>query len=137
MILRLTFEELTTLNAAGTRLMGGPGDGSVLAPSEIMAELESRLPLEGDLSVQTLAEQGRLLGAVNTMLDDLKRRMDVFILEQYVGSEDAVNAYFDYANVLTARDRLAQMGFEMEELIGLITGGAPTSEDRRTVAFPD
>lgn len=137
MILRISFEEVTALNSAAERLLSAPGDGMVMAPPEALAELETRLPLEGDVSIRTLAEQSRLLRALDLVLAHLKRRMDAIIVEQYVGSDDSVNAYFDYANVLTTRNRLAGMGSEMEELLGQIAGGAPTSEDRRTVAFPD
>lgn len=137
MILRMSFEELSTLNAAVQRLLDEPGRGGVLAPPGVLAELESRMPLSGDISILTLAEQGRLLGAVDTVLDHLKRRMDAFVLEQYVGAEDAVNAYFDYANVLTTRSRLIGLGDEMAAMIEVITGDEPTSVDPEDIGFPD
>ncbi|MEJ2503300.1 MAG: hypothetical protein P8177_08290 [Gemmatimonadota bacterium] len=137
MILRMSFEEVATMNAAVERLLGEPGEGAVLAPPEVLAELESRIPLRGDLSILTLAEQGRLLGAVDMVLDYLKRRMDAVVLEQYVGAEDAVNAYFDYANVLTTRTRLDGLGVEMSAMIEVITGQAPTPADREAIGFPD
>jgi hypothetical protein len=137
MILRMSFEEVTTLNAAVQRLLTEPGRGGVLAPPEVLAELESRMPLRGDISILNLAEQGRLLGAVDTILDHLKRRMDAFVLEQYVGAEDAVNAYFDYANVLTTRSRLIGLGDEMSAMIEVITGDGPTAGDRDVMGFPD
>jgi hypothetical protein len=136
MILRMSFEEMSTLNAAVQRL-SEPGGGGVLAPPEVLAELESRMPLHGDISILTLAEQGRLLGAVDTILDHLKRRMDAFVLEQYVGSEDAVNAYFDYANVLTTRSRLIGLGDEMSAMIEVITGDEATHDDWEEIGFPD
>ena len=83
MILRLSFEEITALNSAAQRLLESSGEGSVLAPPEAMAELESRLPLGGDISVRTLPEQFRLSGAVAMILDELKRRMDAFVIDQY------------------------------------------------------
>lgn len=135
MILRLSFEEVTALNSAAARMLRGPGEASVLAPPEALAELESRLPLEGDISVATLREQNRLHGAVRTVLRDLKGRMDAFVVDQYVGSEDAVNAYFDYANVLALESRLAGIGAEMEALLEVMTGERPSGDER--ITFPD
>lgn len=135
MILRMSFEELSALNAGAERLLGTPYSGRVLAPPAALAELESRLPVEGDLSVETLAEQKRLLRAVDLVLDHLKRRMDSFVVEQYVGAEDAVNAYFDYANVLSTRAKLVSVGEEMGALIEVMTGQPPSEEF--DIAFPD
>lgn len=137
MILRLTFEEITALNSAAQRLLESSGEGSVLAPPEAMAELESRLPLEGDISVRTLPEQLRLSGAVSMLLDESKRRMDAFVVEQYVGSEDSVNAYFDYANVLAAQARLTELRREMEALADLMAVDDPTERLVEGITFPD
>ena len=136
MILRMSFEELTALNSAVERILATPGSGAVLAPPEALAELESRLPLEGDVSVHTLGEQTRLLRALDLVVDHLKRRMDAIIEEQYVGSEDAVNAYFDYGNVRSLRSNLIGIGEEMEALLELMTGD-PEGEDSKRIAFPD
>lgn len=136
MILRLSFEEVTALNSAAARMLSGSGEGHVLAPPAALAELEARLPLVGDLSVRTFPEQTRLLRALDTVLGHLQRRMDAFIVEQYVGSDDAVNAYFDYANVLSARSRLAAIGGEMEAILGLI-GEPGGDEDGVEITFPD
>lgn len=108
-----------------------------MAPPEVLVEIESRLPLEGDISVATLSRQRRLIGAVDYVLDHLKCRMDALIIEQYVGSDDTVNAYFDYANVLTLRAKLDAAGREMVALIELMTGAAPTAETAEDIAFPD
>lgn len=136
MILRMSFEEVTALNSAAERLLPVAGDGNVLAPPEALAELETRLPLEGDISVMTLSEQSRLLRAVELVLEHLRRRMDAIIVEQYVGSDDSVNAYFDYANVLTTRTQLIGMGREMRTIMELIVDRG-TSEDVTTMTFPD
>jgi hypothetical protein len=136
MILRISFEEMTALNSAAKRMLSRPQGGGVAAPPEALAELESRLPLEGDISVTTLAEQVRLLAALDLLLEHLKRRMDALIEEQYVGSDDAVNAYFDYANVLSARSKLTGIGIEMEALLHLITAD-PGSPEARRIPFPD
>lgn len=136
MILRVCYEEVTALNSAAERLLASPGGGGVVAPPEALAELEGRLPLRGDLSVETLAQQRRLLGAVEHVLTHLKRRMDAIILEQYVGSDDAVNAYFDYANVLTIQGRLQDLGREMIAMLEVM-GGAVGPDAAEEIAFPD
>ena len=111
MIFRITFEEIAALNSAAERLLAPTaGEVPVVAPPEAMAELEYRVPLGGDLTVETLAQQRRLLSAVEYVLDHLKRRMDAMVSDQYVGSDDSVNAYFDYANVLTVATRLREAG---------------------------
>jgi hypothetical protein len=135
MILHVSFEEVSALNSAAQRLLGPSSGGGVVAPPEALAELESRLPVSGDVSVETLAEQTRLLGALDFVLTHLKRRMDAVVLEQYVGSDDAVNAYFDYANVLTIRTRLEAIGREMAALIELMTGKAPSGEAAQRISF--
>jgi hypothetical protein len=136
-IFRISYEEVTALNSAAERLLSPHGDVPVMAPPEVMAELESRLPLDGDLSVRTLAEQRLLLGAVEYVLDHLKQRMDAILVEQYVGSDDAVNAYFDYANVLTIRAGLVDIGREMAAMLEVMIGGPVTPEAASGVAFSD
>lgn len=137
MIMRMSFEEVTALNAASERLLSSPDGGGVAAPPEVMAELELHLPLRGDISVVTLAGQRRLVRAVDHVLDHLKRRMDALVVELYVGADDAVNAYFDYANVLTLRSRLEAIGREMTAMIELMTGEAPTAATAEQVTFAD
>lgn len=137
MILRVTFEEVSALNSAAERLLGQEGRGGVAAPPEALAALESVLPVEGDLSVTTLRHQVRLQRAMELVLDHLRRRMDAIIVEQYVGSDDAVNAYFDYANVLTLRSRLGRIGEEMTAMIEVMTGEAATEETAEGISFPD
>lgn len=137
MIFRVSFEEIAALNSAAERLLMPAGDVPVMAPPEVLAELESRLPLEGDVSVGTLAEQRRLEGAVTYVLDHLRRRMDAIVLDQYVGSDDAVNAYFDYAYVLTIRTRLAEAGREMAAMLEVMMGGVVTADGAQEITFPD
>ncbi|HUG40277.1 MAG TPA: hypothetical protein VMM12_07325 [Longimicrobiales bacterium] len=136
-IFRIAFEEIAALNSAAERLLTSEGDVAVVAPPEVLAEVESRLPLEGDFSVGTLAEQRRLLAAVDYILDHLKRRMDAIIADQYVGSDDSVNAYFDYANVLTIRLRLIEAGREMAAMVEVMIGGPVTAEAAESITFPD
>lgn len=137
MIFRVSFEEIAALNSAAERLLMPAGDVPVMAPPEVLAELESRLPLEGDVSVGTLAEQRRLEGAVTYVLEHLRRRMDAIVLDQYVGSDDAVNAYFDYAYVLTIRTRLAEAGREMAAMLEVMMGGVVTPDGAEEITFPD
>lgn len=124
MILELTFEEITALNSAAERMLHA-GRGGVAAPPEALAALDERLPLEGDVSVASLTDQARLLRALDVVLGHLKERMDALILEQYVGADDPVNAYFDYAYALTARDRLVRVGRELRAVAGVIEDARP------------
>jgi hypothetical protein len=136
MILRVSFEEMTVVNAAVERLMSGSG-GAFAGTAGSLAALGPDVPLRGDASVVTLAQQRRLAGAMDYLLEHLKLRMDALVLETYVGAEDAVNAYFDYANVLALRSRLAAVGRTMEGDIEICTGAPPTDETAGAVAFPD
>jgi len=139
MILRCTFEELSALTASAGRLLDAHDDGGrVSAPPRVMETLEALLPeLNGDLSINTLAEQQRLEEALEMVLEDARQRMDRLVLEQYPAAEEAVNAYFEYANILTVLDRLRRMGAEMRAIIELTTGRPPDEETARTVTFPD
>lgn len=137
MILKMSFEELAALNSATERLLSSLDGGGVAAPPEVLAELEAHIPLQGDISVMTLAQQQRLARALDHVLDYLKRRMDALIVELYVGADDMVNAYFDYANVLSLRARLDPMGEEMVALIELMTGAPPSPKTTAQVTFLD
>lgn len=136
MILELTFEEVTALNSAAERIRSA-GSGGVAAPPEALAALDERLPLQGDVSIRTLPDQARLLLAMDFVLGHLKERMDALVLEQYVGADDAVNAYFDYANVLTARSRLHALGLEMQAMADLISREEPEPGDDDDQGVPD
>ncbi|HET9982784.1 MAG TPA: hypothetical protein VFQ38_04340 [Longimicrobiales bacterium] len=140
MLVRCSFEELAALTAGAERTvqtatLGGAG---VVAPPQELVDVEALLPrLSGDLDVRTLAEQRSLRRAVDLILETLRARMDETILEQYVGAEDAVVAYFDYAHVLTIRERIRRVGKEMEALIELITGAPASDDSARQVTFPE
>jgi hypothetical protein len=137
MILRMSYEEVAVLNSVMERLLSSWGGGGVAAPPEVLAELETRSPLRGDISVMTLAQQRRLMAAMDYVVEHLKGRMDTLVVELYVGAEDAVNAYFDYANALALRSRVAAMGREMVAMIELMTGEARTEEMAELVTFAD
>lgn len=139
MILRCSYEELTALTATAQRVLDAKiGTGGVVAPPEIVAEIEMLLPrLDGDMGLETLAEEWWLERILDYLLSDAKDRMDDLVVEQYVGAEDAVNAYFDYANILAVYGKVREIGREMAMLIELMTGHPPTAETARSVAFPD
>ena len=140
MILHCTFEELTALNAGAVRVLADPDNAGVVvaAPPQIVADLEALTPrLTGDLSVSTLSEQRSIARAAAYLLSDLKQRMDATIVAEHPASEATVQAYFEYAHVLSFEDRLRRIGDEMAALIELMTGAPPTEETARSVAFPD
>jgi hypothetical protein len=139
MILHTTYEELTALSAIASRVVSAAeGNARVAAPPEALADvaqLQSRL--HGDLSISTLEEQRSVERAVDYLLEELRDRMNDFILMQHVGSEDSINAYFDYAHVYALRERVRGIGREMVAMIELMTGAPPTPETARTVTFPE
>lgn len=139
MILRFTFEELSALRAGGEHVLTAEGASWVVAaPPEAVADVEALLPrLAGDISLHTLDEQRAVVRAVDYILEHLNQRMDEFILLQHVGSEDAVNAYFDYAHVLTVRGRVRQIGVEMAAIIEVVTGRSPDEDELARMTFPD
>lgn len=139
MILHCAYEELTALSAVAGRVVSAAEDGArVSAPPQALADVLSLQPrLRGDISVSTLEEQRSVERAVDYLLDELRERMNHFIVTQYVGSEDSVNAYFDYAHVFGLRDRVRAVGREMAVMIELMTGEAPTAETARSVTFAD
>lgn len=140
MILHCTFEELSALSAAAERVLSGSGEAgiAVAAPPEVVADLEALCPrLVGDITVRTLAEQRSLLRAIDYVLTDARARMDTAILEGNPAAEDAIAAYFEYANVLNVEDRLRHIGEEMTALIELMTGQLPTEDSSRSILFSD
>ncbi len=137
-ILRCTFEELNALTAGAEGVISTSGGGGIAAPPEVMTEVEALVPrLTGDITVSTYAQQQKIVRALNAVLEYLQDRMDASILEEHVGAESAVIAYFDYGHVLTVLDRATRLGAEMEAMIELMTGEAPTFESARAIAFPD
>ena len=141
MFVRCTFEELTALTAGAERTLlasAFAGDVGVAAPPRELADVEALLSrVTGDLTLQTLEEQRSVARAVDLILDTLREQVDATILEQFVGAEDAVVAYFDYAHVLTFHERVRRAGEQMEAVIELMTGAPPTGETAHTITFPD
>ncbi len=140
MILYCTFEELSAISAGAERVLAEAGSGAsvVIAPPEIVADVEALLPnLNGDLSVNTLAGQQSIARAITYIVAELKQRMDAHVLEEHAASEYAVGAYFDYAHALTVQDRVVRLGAEMSAIIEVTTGRKPTAETTREFTFPD
>ena len=140
MILHCTFEELSAVSAGAERVLAEAGSGTtvVIAPPEVIADVEALLPrLNGDLSLTTLAEQQSIARAVTYIVAELKQRMDTTILDEHAAAEYAVGAYFDYAHALTVQDRVVRLGAEMSAIIEVMTGRAPTAESTKTFEFPD
>ncbi|MDQ3557206.1 MAG: hypothetical protein M3409_10600, partial [Gemmatimonadota bacterium] len=110
MILHCNFEELRSLASGAEAVLDDARiseEGAIAAPSEAAAALELLLPrLDGDLSVETLADQRRLQTAVTAVHDDLHTRLDERVLQSGPASEEAVATYFDYAHVGIVRERL-------------------------------
>jgi hypothetical protein len=139
MILHCNFEELGALKTGATALLaeGRRGGAPVAAPPVGRVEIQSLLPrLEGDLVIETLAEQQRVMKAVRAIVGHLREEMDLFIITSHPADESAVSSYFFYAHALAVLARLAEMGQEMEALIEVVTGEPPTREVAETFLFP-
>jgi hypothetical protein len=63
--------------------------------------------------------------------------MESMVLAAHAADEDAVSAYFDFAHGLTVSHRIDEIATEMEAMIELVTGEAPSAEAVRTFRFPD
>ncbi len=138
MIVSLSYEEITSLrDGAELALEPAPGGGAVAAPAEELALVEALRTTPGDLSLYTLAEQRDVQRALELILAAARERMDVLVLAQHVGSEEAVTAYFEYAHVLTVLERVRVVGRRMTAIIELVTGRAPTPASSADVTFPD
>lgn len=140
MILYLSFEELTALSAEAERVLdasAAAGHG-IAAPPRLLAEVEQFAQLLiGDVAVSTLEQQRTMRRVVTHLLDGCRVRMDSLVLEQHPAAENAVAAYFDYAHVLSASDRLDRLGAEMEALLQVMTGEDPDSDAGRRFSFPE
>jgi hypothetical protein len=139
-ILHFNYEELAALRSGARVLLDreDAGEGSVLAPSEERPPVESFLSrLDGDISLSTLHELRGIESAVKAIVECLRVEMESHILATHAADESAVAAYFDFAHGLTVAHRVGVMASEMEALIELVTGAAPTPETIRSFHFPD
>lgn len=140
MILHCNYEELGALRKGANALLSErSGDGVlVVAPPEGWEEVQALLPrLSGDLTMETLSEQRQVLRGVTAIVGQLKEEMDAFILDAHPGDESAVSSYFLYAHALAVLHRVMGLGEEMEALIEVVTGEAPTKDVAATFQFPD
>ena len=141
MILNCNFEELQALVSGADLLLAGAGDPSqsaVVAPAEALAEVELLRPrLNGSLSIDTLARQQSVRGAVAAICEELHDRLEEKVVEYHPAHEEAVLLYFDYAHAIAVLSRLDEMGAEMRGLIELMTGSPPTTATAAGVTFPD
>lgn len=141
MLVRCTYEELTALTAGAERTLEAAASGGgvgVAAPPRELADVEALLArADGDLEFTTLHDQRSVARALDLILTTLHGLMESTVLEGYVGAEEAVVAYFDYAHVLTFRERVRHAGDEMEAMIDLMSGGPATSDNARQITFGD
>lgn len=140
MILYLSFEELTALSAEAERVLdaGAASGTGIAAPPQFLAEVESFAQrLVGDVPVTSLDQQRSMHRVVEHLLHRCRVRMDTAIRENHPAAESAVAAYFDYAHVLAASQRLDVIGTEMSSLVQVMTGEDPESEAARRFTFPD
>ena len=142
MILHVNYEEMQALRA-GARMFVAHAEsvgqrGGVLAPTESRARVEAlSRRLRGDLSVGTLEELRKVQTGVAAIVESLRVEMESAVLATHPADELAVAAYFDFAHGLSVASRLREMAEEMEALIELVTGEAPSLETARTFRFPD
>lgn len=140
-ILHCNYEEIQALQAGARAYLGEAGtvaSSAVLAPSETRTHVEALLPrLVGDLSLPTLAELRVVRTAVAAVVESLRAQMETMVLATHAADEDAVSAYFDFAHGFTVLNRLDEMAAEMEAMIELVTGDAPSDEAAHSFRFPD
>ena len=140
MIVHCNFEELTALKAGARQILDGyaPERGVVAAPPEEREQVVALLPrLNGDWSVQTLADERALRGAVTAIVEILRVEMEATVTSTHPADEGAVSAYFDFAHALSVLSRIEEIEQEMEALIELMTGGPVTDELTTRFVFPD
>ena len=141
MLLHFNYEEIQALKAGARSYLGEVGAqpmSAVLAPSEGRAHVEALLPrLSGDLSFSTLEELRLVQDTVSGLVETLRVQMESTVLATHAADEDAVSAYFDFAHGLTVSRRIEEIAAEMEAMIELVTGEAPSGEAAQTFQSPD
>ena len=140
MIVHCNFEELSALKAGAHQVLEGtvPEQGVIAAPPEERDRVAALVPhLDGDFSVNTLAEQRSLLHSVAIIVEMLRVEMESMVATNHPAHEVAVSAYFDFAHAFSVQSRLFEVGLEMEALVELVTGGPVTDALARDFAFPD
>ena len=140
MILHFNYEELTALKAGAQVFLDreAPAGGGVLAPPETRAHIEGRLPwLDGDLSLSTLEVLRIVRSAVVAIVECLRVEMESMVVTTHAADENAVAAYFDFAHGFTVAHRISEIAAEMEALVELVNGSAPTADTARSFHLPD
>lgn len=142
MILSCNYEELRALESGAELILSEyahHSQGAVAAPVEVLTQVERLRPRlgAGPLSIDSLADQRAVRGAVAFICESLHDRLESKVLEFHPAHEEAVSLYFDYAHVIAVLKRLDEMGSEMSALIELMTGEPPTPEAAASVSFPD
>ena len=140
MIVHCNFEELTALKSGARQVLRGYGveHSAIAAPPEERDRVAALVPhLGGDFSAATLVEQRSLLAAVTIIVEILRVEMESTVSVNHPAHEGAVSAYFDFAHAFSVQSRLREVGFEMEALVELVTGGPATDVLARDFAFPD
>lgn len=141
MILYCNYEELRALRHGARTFLGtevGEARAPVAAPTQARAQVEALVPrLAGDIEIGTLSEQRVVRSGVASIVECLRTEMEVLVLDTHPAHEGAVAAYFDFAHTLSVRDRLDEMGHEMEALIEVVTGAPADDDIARTFVFPD
>jgi len=141
-ILRVNYEEILALRA-GARMFLAHAEavghrGGVMAPTEGRARVEALAArLQGDLSLATLEELRKVQTGVAAIVESLRVEMESSVLAAHPADEGAVAAYFEFAHGLSVASRLREMAEEMEAMIELVTGEAPSLETARSFRFPD
>lgn len=141
MILTFSYEELRAL-AKGADMLVARSDrsspGPVIPAAEAISQIERLRPrLASPLSIDTLAEQKTLRGAVALICDELHEEMEAKVIETHPAHEDAVALYFDYAHAFSVLSRLDEIGSAMTSMIELMTGAPPTASSATNWTFPD
>lgn len=140
MILQFNYEELIALKSGATGLLSEsePGGSAVLAPPEGRARVEALVPrLDGDLSLESLAQVQEVQVAIESIVGWLRYEMESAVVTTHAADESAVVAYFEFAHAFTVSHRLTEMATEMAALIELMTGEPPTFDSARDIHFPD
>jgi hypothetical protein len=138
MIFHCSFEELNALIAGIERMLADAERGGVAAPPEVLPDINALAPrLTGDLDIESLAEQQSIERAIESVLAAAREYVDQMVLEQHPAAESAVQAYFDFAHILTLYDRVRLIGFEMRALIELMTGEPPSAKSAGSVHFEE
>jgi hypothetical protein len=140
MLLRCNFEELDALKKGAEALLArSPGEGPLVAAHpEGPEEVRALLPrLTGDITMETLAHQRKVLVAVATIVASLKQEMDASVLATHPAEEMAVSSYFLYAHSLSVLNRVTEIGQEMEAIIEVMTGSPASAELAGSIRFPD